>query len=61
MDTRLVELWLRMTADALHGADDAQRALEALGTTPMSSRSLSAWVKLWFPEARFGGGHISGG
>jgi hypothetical protein len=48
-----------MTADALHGADDAQRALKALGSTPMSASSLSAWMKLWLPEARTRTGRIS--
>lgn len=52
MDARLVELWLRLTADAVRGADDAQRALEALGSSPMSAGSLAAWMKPWLPDER---------
>jgi hypothetical protein len=59
MDARLMELWLRLTADALRGADDAQRALEALASTPMSASSLSAWMKLWLPEARSATGRVT--
>jgi hypothetical protein len=58
-DARLVELWLRLTADALHGADDAQRALASLGASPMSSDSLSAWMKLWLSERPSGSGRFA--
>lgn len=50
MDARLAELWLRMTADALRGADDAQRALGALGEGQLSPDALGAWMKLWLPQ-----------
>ena len=50
MDARQTELWLRMTADAVRGADDAQRALDALGKAPLSPASLEAWMKLWLPR-----------
>jgi hypothetical protein len=59
MDARLVELWLRLTADAVRGADDAQRALEALSSAPLTESSLSAWMKLWLPEARSDSGRVS--
>ncbi len=59
MDAKLTELWLRMTADAVRGADDAQRALDALGKNPMSPAGLEMWMKLWLPEARQGGGTVS--
>ena len=50
MDARQTELWLRMTADAMRGADDAQRALDALSRAPLSPASLEAWMKLWLPR-----------
>ena len=59
MDARLLELWLRMTADALRGADDAKRALEALGNTRLTESSLSEWMKLWLPETRSGSGRVT--
>ena len=40
-----------MTADALRGADDAQRAVGALGQSPMTPTALEAWMKLWLPQA----------
>ncbi len=54
MDARQTELWLRMTADAVRGADDAQRALDELGKAPLSPASLEAWMKLWLPGGRQG-------
>lgn len=59
MDARLVELWLRMTADALRGADDAQRALEALSSKPLTESSLASWMRLWLPEARSDPGRVT--
>jgi hypothetical protein len=56
MDARQVELWLRMTADAMRGADDAQRALGALSEGPLSPASLEAWMKLWLPQGKHSGG-----
>ena len=60
MDTRTVELWLRMTADALRGSDNAQRAFGTLGGGSQSPSSLEAWMKLWLAEGgQSGGGTIS--
>jgi hypothetical protein len=59
MDTRLVELWLRITADALRGTDDAQRAIGALGEGPLSPSSLGAWMDLWLAKGKPSGGGIS--
>lgn len=60
MDTRTVELWLRMTADALRGSDNAQRAIGTLGGGSLSPSSLEAWMKLWLAEGgQSGGGTIS--
>ena len=58
MDTRTVELWLRMTADALRGSDNAQRAIGTLGEGSLSPSSLEAWMKLWLPEGGQSGGTI---
>jgi hypothetical protein len=51
MDPRLAELWLRMTADALRGGNDAQHALGALGQSQLTPAALEAWIKLWLPQA----------
>ena len=59
MDTRLLEIWLRMTADALRGSDDAQRAIGALGEGPLSPSSLDAWMKLWLVDGKQSGSGIS--
>lgn len=58
MDPWLAELWLRMTADALQGAEGARGALGALGQHPMSPTALEAWMKLWLPEVRQAGGEV---
>ena len=59
MDTRTVELWLRMTADALRGSSDAQRALGALGQGQVTPTSLDAWMKLWLVDGTQSGGGVS--
>jgi hypothetical protein len=52
MDARLLELWLRMSADAVRGADSAQQAMGALGQSPVSPAALASWMQMWLPEAR---------
>jgi hypothetical protein len=58
-DARLVEMWLRMTADAVRGTDDAKRALGALGEGPLSPPSLEAWMKLWLAPGGQSGSTVS--
>lgn len=47
MDSRLLETWLRMSADAVRGADQAQEALEMLGQNPLSPDQANRWLELW--------------
>jgi len=54
MDARLTELWLRLSADAVRGTSDAQRALRSLGEGPLSPDALSSWMGAFMPAA--GGG-----
>ena len=49
MDTKLVEQWLRMAADALRGTEQARKAFDALGATPPTADALERWWRLWFP------------
>jgi hypothetical protein len=51
----MIELWLRMTADAMHGTDQAQQAIKALGENPWSPATLSSWLSMWMPEAGVAG------
>ncbi len=50
MDSRLVEDWLRLTADALRGAEDARKAMEALGAGPLTPDGLAGWARAWMPK-----------
>jgi hypothetical protein len=54
MDARLLEMWLRLTADAVRGADDARRALQALSQGPLSGDAFSRWLQQWQPGGSFG-------
>ena len=51
MDAKTLEAWMRMTADALKGADQAQKALEALGKGPLSPEGVAGWWSAWVPKA----------
>jgi len=50
MDSRLVEAWLRLTADALRGTEDAKTALESLGKNPLTPEGLAGWARTWMPK-----------
>lgn len=50
MDPKLLESWLRLTADALRGAEEARKALEVLGTNPLTPEALAAWARAWMPR-----------
>ncbi|MDW7712030.1 MAG: hypothetical protein SCH98_16310 [Deferrisomatales bacterium] len=50
MDPKLLESWLRLTADALRGTEEARRALEALGARPPTADALNAWARAWLPK-----------
>ncbi|MBE0616523.1 MAG: hypothetical protein IH608_01165 [Proteobacteria bacterium] len=50
MDSRLVEAWLRLTADALRGTGDTRKALEALGANPLTPEGLAGWARAWMPK-----------
>lgn len=47
MDSKVLEDWLRLTADALRGAEQARKALEALGANPLTPEALTQWTRLW--------------
>jgi hypothetical protein len=49
MDPKLVEQWLRLTADAFKGADEARKAFDALGKAPLSPEAFAKWVAAWLP------------
>jgi hypothetical protein len=49
MDAKLLEMWLRLTADAVRGADDARRAMEALSQGPPSAEAFARWAEVWLP------------
>lgn len=49
MDPKLLEDWLRLAADAMKGATEARRALEAFGQAPLSPEALARWAALWMP------------
>jgi hypothetical protein len=47
MDAKVLEDWLRLTADALRGTEQARKALDALGSTPLTPEALTRWTRLW--------------
>ena len=47
MDVTVWEEWLRLTADALRGTEQARKALDALGSTPLTPEALARWTRLW--------------
>lgn len=47
MDAKVLEDWLRLTADALRGTEQARKALEALGSNPLTPEALTRWTRLW--------------
>lgn len=49
MDAKLLDTWMRLTADALKGADQAQKALAALGLGPLSPETVAQWWNSWMP------------
>lgn len=55
MEARVVEMWLRMTADAVRGADEAQKALKSLSRGPLSTEFLEEWMQAWMPAAASSG------
>ncbi len=50
MDPKLLESWLRLTADALRGTEEARKAMDALGANPLTAEALTAWAKAWMPK-----------
>jgi hypothetical protein len=50
VDPKLLESWLRLTADALRGTEEARKALEALGANPLTQEALAAWARAWMPR-----------
>ena len=60
MDSKLLETWLRLTADAVKGAEGARKALNFLGESPLSPDLLSQWMALWMPQAGEGEGAREG-
>ena len=50
MDPKLLETWLRLTADALRGTGEARKALDALGANPLTPEALTAWARAWMPK-----------
>ena len=50
MDPKLLEAWLRLTADALKGTEEARKTLETLGVTPPSREALARWAAAWLPQ-----------
>jgi hypothetical protein len=54
VDPKLLESWLRLTADALRGTEEARKALEALGANPLTPEALAAWARAWMPREAAG-------
>ncbi|GAB4260361.1 MAG: hypothetical protein Kow0092_09160 [Deferrisomatales bacterium] len=49
MDPKLIEAWLRLTAEAFKGAEEARKALGALAQTSPKPEDLSRWLAPWLP------------
>lgn len=54
MDPKLLETWLRLTADALRGTEEARKAMETLGANPLTPEALTAWARAWMPREAAG-------
>ncbi|MBI5018265.1 MAG: hypothetical protein HZB55_22600 [Deltaproteobacteria bacterium] len=50
MDPKTLENWFRLSADALKGAEEAKKAMEALTQNPLSPEGLSKWAEAWMPK-----------
>jgi hypothetical protein len=55
VNSQLMEVWLRLTADAVKGAEEARKALGALAEAPLSPEGLSRWAAAWLPSGKLGG------
>jgi hypothetical protein len=51
MDAKQLEAWLRLSADAVRGAEQAREAMQLLGQGPLSPDAMAAWMRVWMPQA----------
>jgi hypothetical protein len=50
MDPKQLEAWLRLSADAVRGTEQAREAMKLLGQGPLSPDAMVAWMQAWMPE-----------
>jgi hypothetical protein len=50
MDTKQLEAWLRLSADAVRGVDQAREAMQLLGQGPVSPDAMASWMSIWMPQ-----------
>lgn len=50
MDAKQLEAWLRLSADAVRGAEQAKEAIQLLGRGPLSPDAMAAWMQMWMPQ-----------
>lgn len=60
MDAKILESWLRLTADAMKGTEGARKALQFLSENALSPELLSRWMALWMPHGREAEGGTEG-
>ncbi|MCJ7797830.1 MAG: hypothetical protein MUQ56_13905, partial [Thermoleophilia bacterium] len=56
MDAKQLEAWLRLSADAVRGTEQAREAMQLLGQGPLSPDAMAAWMRMWMPQAVGTGG-----
>ncbi len=54
MDKQLWDAWLEFSAQAMKGAEDAQKAFERMAAKSFSADALSEWARQWLPEGGAG-------
>lgn len=55
-DAKMLEAWLRLSADAVRGTEQAREAMRLLGVQSPDTDTVGAWMAQWFPVAPAAGG-----
>lgn len=60
-DAKMLEAWLRLSADAVRGTEQAREAMRMLGLQSPEAGGLQEWITRWFPTpAPAGSGRTAG-
>lgn len=60
-DAKMLEAWLRLSADAVRGTEQAREAMRMLGIQSPDAGGLQEWIVRWFPTSSVAGGGRTAG